>query len=305
MIVVKSQSQQPSTSDKNEINLPQIQASTQQQKTENDKRGTDEVPFVVKTIPTAKSQSEAEEERKEHKEKSSQGWWTIWLTAAVAIATIFQALFLYFSLWATKKAAEAAERSANVAAEQSHDMKTSLNIAEKSVYAAKETANIMRAQDRAYLFVNVKLYKDNKGSDEIIRINETGLTGNNRANINIINHGKTPAIIKSFHCKVDFYTAAEVANFFANYWMTKSIVAPEADIIESGKDITYPASFYIHEAEQEYLTESTNDTKLLCVGRVEYEDVFNNNHETIFCWEFRYLIADFYICEQYRYNYRT
>jgi len=256
------------------------QSPAQQQKTETDKRGTEQVPFIVKTIPTPKSEAESQQDRKEREEKASQAQWTIRLAWAVAIATFLQALFLLFTLRETKKAANAAKRSADV----------------------------LPAIERGYLFVNIKLDKTNKSPEELINMRQYGLTGRNRVQVYIINHGKTPAIIKSFHSKVDFYTAKQVEDFFTGYWITKSIVSSDVDIIEGGKPIDepYPVSFDIGPDEDHYFIDSDNGPKLLCIGIVRYADIFNNSHETVFCWEFRQLTADFYICEKYnRYNYRT
>ncbi len=112
---IAAQSQRPSPGTGKEIKPPQNQSPTQQQKPESDKRGTEQMPFVVKAIPTPKSQVETEQERKDQKEKTSQGWWTIWLTGVVAAATFLQAIFLIRSFRETKKAANAAKKSAIVA----------------------------------------------------------------------------------------------------------------------------------------------------------------------------------------------
>jgi flagellar basal body-associated protein FliL len=120
VIVANAQSQGPPPSNMKEIKPPQKQSSTQQQKPEPDKRGTEQRPFVVNTIPTPKSQAETEQDRKEHQERATQGWWAILLTAIVAFATFLQALFLFFTLRETKKAANAATKGAKVAEDALH-----------------------------------------------------------------------------------------------------------------------------------------------------------------------------------------
>ncbi len=147
------------------------QSPAPQQKPETDRRGTEQMPFVVKTIPTPKSETETELVRKEREEKASQAQWTIRLAWAVALATFLQAAFLFFTLRATQKAATAARDSAQAATgtlevsrEYSKHLEASLAIAQKSAhaadksaYAAIETVSVMRDQYRAYLFIKVQL----------------------------------------------------------------------------------------------------------------------------------------------------
>ena len=118
-----------------------------------------------------------------------------------------------------------------------------------------------------------------------------GLQGDYKAIIKMVNHGKTPAIIKSFHYKIDFFTTKEVVDFFTNYWSFKSAIPNEGEIIEGSKDRPFLFFFNVDPLEQQYFIDSDNPD-LLCVGRVEYEDVFSNIHETHICWKFRHLIVD-------------
>jgi predicted small integral membrane protein len=108
---------------------------------------------VVKIIPTPNGEAEAQQDRKEREEKASQGQWTIRLAWAVAIATFLQAIFLFFTLMATKKAANGAINSANVAKETL----TSTQRAFVSVSGTQHT-EIFTDQPPQFMKINVRWY---------------------------------------------------------------------------------------------------------------------------------------------------
>jgi hypothetical protein len=153
---IVAQSQGPTPGTRKESKPPQQYSPSQQQKAEPYKRGTEQMPFVVKTIPTPKSQAEAEQDRKEHEEKTFQGWWIIGLTGILAIMAIINAIVLCKGLRATQLAAN----------------------------AAKQSADALNAAERAYVFSNIKINKEiNLEDKEFYAI------------LYLRNDGKTPAII--------------------------------------------------------------------------------------------------------------
>jgi hypothetical protein len=169
VISANAQSQGPLPSTRKEIKVLQKQPSTQQQKTEPDKRGTEQTPFVVKTIPAPKSHADTEQDRKDQNKKASQLRWAFWLTIVVAAATLLQAIFLFFTLRATRKAADAATRTAKVA--------------EDALYFA----------ERAYLSI-----------DKIEFDGEFMVGSVAKLKLKIINDGKTPAKIIDISARVKF-----------------------------------------------------------------------------------------------------
>jgi hypothetical protein len=235
---------------------------------------------------------------------NSQWWFSFFLmifTGGLVIVGGFQCYIIFNTLRETQKATMTADKTAGAAIK-------SANAAEKAVHATRETAKVMRAQDRAYVFVNISLDRSDNDPDEVFRIGKNGLPGANRVNLKIINYGKTPAIIMSVHCKVDFFdSTAEVVNYFDNYLLdSKSIVHPENDVIESGKkkEPPYKIPFYIYNSELDLLRKSKK--KLFCVGCISYKDVFQNHRQTIFCWQFNDLFDKFFVSIEYPgYNYRT
>jgi|GEM_PF-5436941 hypothetical protein len=270
------------------------------------------LPIIVNPAPSPPLKEVKDYEHKKSGKKENASWWNFSFTdALLALFTLGLVIVGWLQVRILRGTLKVTDGLLKVTQEQSKHMETSLAIAQKSadaaekaVYATRETANVMRNQDRAYIFVYVEFDKFQKGSTEIKRIMTEGLSGDYKAIVRIVNHGKTPAIIKSFHYKIDIYTTSNVVDFFTNYWRIKSVIPNEGEIIESGKDKTFLFSFYVGPIEQQYFLDSGNPD-LLCVGRVEYENVFQNIHQTTFCCEFRYLIADFHICEKYMYNERT
>jgi hypothetical protein len=108
---------------------------------DTDKRGTDEMPLVMKVLPTQKPKSETEQQRQDRLEKANSDWWVVKFTGALAvvgflqfIAIGIQAYFLWLGFREAKKAGTSAETTAK---------------------AAKATADAMVSQLRAYVSMKV------------------------------------------------------------------------------------------------------------------------------------------------------
>jgi len=104
---------------------PPRDAKTTQQPVATDQRGTDQVPFTVKVLPTQKTEAERENEQR-HRDNETQltdaSWWLACFTLALVFTAVVQAglfvwqlLLIRKSLGDTKKAACAAEESADAA----------------------------------------------------------------------------------------------------------------------------------------------------------------------------------------------
>jgi hypothetical protein len=92
-IVADVKSQEPSPGPTIRSNPPQIQTSDKQQPPEADKRGTEQSPFVVKTINPQKNQAEIYQEKKEHNEKTAIDRSLVRYTGILAIFTAILAFF--------------------------------------------------------------------------------------------------------------------------------------------------------------------------------------------------------------------
>jgi len=129
---VSAQSQGPTPSPRKLSKPVQSPTQNKEQKPKPDKRGTEQSPLVVKTIPTTKSQNEIDQERSEREEKAALDRKLVWATKGLYIVGIIQAVILlgqiilyWRTLTETKKAANAARDSAKVA-------KTALQVAERA-----------------------------------------------------------------------------------------------------------------------------------------------------------------------------
>jgi hypothetical protein len=270
---IEAQSERPSPSTRKEIKPPQKYSPAQQQKPEPDKRGTEQMPFVVKAIPTPKSQAETEQDRKEHKEKTSQGWWIIWLTAVVAVATFLQAIFLFKSFRETRKAAN----------------------------AAKDSADALPMLERAYIFVNKV-----RSNTIIMPTPDEYYYGASRIRLNknsfevvIENYGKTPAIVKRIEAVANVFSGAIPHIVGIQYPNMPEITR----IIASQKGHSFNFDFDI-EDNQTLEKISSLERKLVCIGCIQYEDIFGNPHETGFCWWYEPDTEDFCFYDHPN-NYRT
>jgi hypothetical protein len=107
----------------------QSQPAEAQQAPTTDQRGTDQVPVVVKVIPTKETEEKATQDTNDREEKieldrklvqfnSDLAYYTkvlVWVAGLQFLALIIQAVVFVFTLGATRKAADAADKSADVA----------------------------------------------------------------------------------------------------------------------------------------------------------------------------------------------
>lgn len=211
----------------------------------------------------------------------------------IAIATAFIAAFtvmLWFTnrkLWKVSyKAAKAAEKSAN---------------------AAKKTADALQSAERAHVFVKVKLTASKKDALEIINY------GNNQGGKMIVieliatNYGKTPAILMNINHIADIFDDIEIDDLLLKGASDPTIaIVPGAELIGSGinEARSFPVLFLMDDKKRELI--SNHAYKIVCFGRIQYKDVFDVSHDTVFCWEFNKLIDDFYPGNKdHKRNYRT
>jgi hypothetical protein len=170
----------------------------------------------------------------------------------------------------------------------------SLTIAKEAADAAKKSADVLPAIERAYLFAKVILDISDNDPDEIIRIGTNGIPGANRVKIIITNHGKTPAILK------------RITIFENDFFKGKfDIIWPfGTKLLNSGEQHIDFAHFFIH-GNEEWNAIKTGVINLVCEGRVLYTDVWVISHDEIgFCWKYNELFDDFFPCQEYQRNYR-
>ena len=250
------------------------------QQATKDQRGTEQFPIFVKTVPTPQSQEELERERKNQQENTpinnriANFTKLLVIVGVLQFATfIAQAIILSISLIATKKAADAAKQSAEVAAKNSE---------------------VIPTIERAYVFVEVDFSQEfipDRGITEFI------------AKIGIANRGKTPAMLLdcSYIAKVVGLNEElpEISKMeIPSPWKPAGTVVIGAD----DKRIV-PATIQTNAVEMKSVEAYTD--RLVCYGVIRYEDVFRKSHETGFCWEYQDRVKDFYPAKDHERNYRT
>jgi len=250
------------------------------QQATKDQRGTEQFPIFVKTVPTPQSQEELERERKNQQENTpinnriANFTKLLVIVGVLQFATfIAQAIILSISLIATKKAADAAKQSAEVAAKNSE---------------------VIPTIERAYVFVEVDFSQEfipDRGITEFI------------AKIGIANRGKTPALLLdcSYIAKVVGLNEElpEISKMeIPSPWIPAGTVVIGAD----DKRIV-PATIQTNAVEMKSVEAYTD--RLVCYGVIRYEDVFRKSHETGFCWEYQDRVKDFYPAKDHERNYRT
>ena len=181
-----------------------------------------------------------------------------------------------------------------VSQEQSRHMIGSLAISEKAADAAKASADILHATERAYLFAKVQL---NPSLD--LAYEKITFGGNDQPveliplEIIVTNHGKTPAILMNVDRISGIFedTAIDdLAQFDLSVIPIK--IVPGTEIINSGESRTIDESFSIDAQKRELLT--NEKYRIVCFGRIQYQDVFGKPHDTIFCWQWGDSISNFY-----------
>lgn len=271
--------------------------------------------FPPKQIPTTSQEKTYKNPSKSNIDQDNrwQKFWNFSLTDL--LLAIFTCLLVAVGALQTcilKGTLKVTDGLLKVSQEQSRDMKASIAVAkdaadaaQKSAYAAIQTIGTLEAQERAYIFVTVRLDTANNDPDEIIRTGTDGLPGVNHAHIVVTNYGKTPADLMNIHRKVDcFDQSTDVSNHFANILAPSNpAIVPGTEIIISGEERIYTTQFFVYQTELQNVINSTS--RLLCVGCIQYEDVFGKLHNTVFCWEYQGLIENFFPCKEYRFNYRT
>lgn len=137
-----------------------------------------------------------------------------------------------------------------------------LGATKEAANAAQDSADGLAMIERAYVFA-------------AIRMEEWKLV------VDLKNHGKTPAILKSLYVTRKFHPTPpqEIDT------RPKSTI-PDGVVI--GCNEVWPASIspWLSDSERKMLEQQ--DFKLFCFGVVEYLDVLNQTRTTGFCWQFNY-----------------
>ncbi len=160
-------------------------------------------------------------------------------------------------------------------------------------YHLKKSVNSLRNAERAYIFVKVRL------RDDTIKTIPEKATENFCEYV-VMHKGKTPAILMSVNVFAGVYKK-DIPGITSNPART---IPPGTIIIgDIPDDMSFSAPFWITKEELELIDEFS--ARLVCMGLIQYEDIFGIPHETGFCWEYQSRVKDFDPADDHERNYRT
>jgi hypothetical protein len=88
LLVGLANSQEPSPSPAKGSQKPQTHAKATAKKSEEDQRGTEKIPFVIRALVSEKSKEEAAKEAEDHERKATFERWDVVSTVVIAIFTV-------------------------------------------------------------------------------------------------------------------------------------------------------------------------------------------------------------------------
>jgi hypothetical protein len=237
-----------------------------------DQRGTEQSPFVVKTLPPGKAQAETEQDASDRKEKAVNDRHIVELTGILAVIAFLQLLVYTYQ---AKKLRETVQS----AGEQAEAMERHIGEAARSATAMErivstiETGN--QAIMRAYLTVTIgtAIFQERRGPGQ------TDLKFEGRANL--LNTGNTPAR------NVRIRTAAEVLPIPIpedfQFPLPAETAVQDAGVVGSHQTYIVGATLKDFVPDSEVATIKEGSRKALCIwGLITYEDIFGFTHQTKF-----------------------
>lgn len=207
-------------------------------------------PHSVIAVETRNPEAQITKHQKDDKMPSE--WWLIGLTAILSLATT----------WLVIETRRLVAETALTSKRQAAETKDTLEISRQAAKAAQDSAAGLTMIERAYVFA-------------AIRMEEWKIV------VDLKNHGKTPAILKSMFVTRKFHPTPpqEIDT------RQKSMIR---DGVVIGSDIVWPVALspWLDDSERQMLDRP--DFKLFCFGVIEYLDVLNQRRTTGFCWQYNY-----------------
>jgi len=256
----------------------QQQSRASQQPADNDQRGTEQSPFVVKTLEPTKSKAEAEQEAKDRQQKTTNDGRIVVLTGVLAIIALGQ-LGVY--LYQAKKLRETVAASG----QQSVAMQRHIEEAARSADAMEQICVAIQSGNkavmRAYLTVVVgsAVYQERRVGQGDLKF---------EAKPNLMNTGNTPAR------KVCIRRTASILPIP----IPEDFAYPLPDVDAAG-DAAVGAhlSYIMNVTVQDFVPDhevhaiKEGNGQALCVwGIVTYEDIFGDCHTTKFAQSLTWLV---------------
>jgi hypothetical protein len=248
-----------------QVRVKQPETAVTQGKTNEDQRGTEQSPFIVKVAPAPKTDDERAEETKERdrianadRKKEESDTKVVEYTGELAFFT--KSLFIATAalVFATLGLCVAAFR-------QSRDMKSSIAVATKAANAAKASADAVVIQLRAYASVmaaSIRGFEQN---------------GPFRIQIRIANHGQTPAY-ELTHEHGFTHGEANISRFKGELWPPERDVPLSKTTLASGisQDAVIDIPAPLRPEVKTAIRVGTHG--LFAYGEIRYRDAFGNWH---------------------------
>lgn len=243
----------------------QPETAVTQEKTNEDQRGTEQSPLIVKVAPTPKTDDERAEETKERDRIANADRKKEEFDAKVVEYTGELAFFTKSLFFATGALVFATLGLCVAAFRQSRDMKSSIAVADKAANAAKASADAVVTQLRAYASVTAA------------RVQGFEQRGPLRLQIRISNRGQTPAY-ELTHEHGFTRGEASISRFKGELWppernvpLSKTTLAPGISH-DAVIDIPTPLRPEVKAA----IRDGTHG--LFAYGEIRYIDAFGNPH---------------------------
>lgn len=258
---VVAQSQQPESPQPAKVIHQQAHPPKTDQKPENDQRGTEKSPIIIKVLPTKEMEDAAKQAQREHQEKAElDGKLTEYtkdlaiFTEVLAGAAILQLIVFSLQAWKLHQTVKATKESAD---------------------AALKTAKNMEVAERAY----VKMSHTEPGM--LIHENETVRMCD--VTVKVENCGKTPATVTDVRLNAALLEwgapLPETPNYGQEYPHGAPFLVP-GDFFFWG-----PRTFPL--GHLDFPNPGAGSVRLCLFGYVDYADAFGCRHRAGYAREYR------------------
>jgi hypothetical protein len=259
---------------------PQSKSKQPKQGATTDQRGTQESPFVVKTLPVQKTPEEATQDKAERDQKAEHDRDLVKLTFALAIIAAFQLIVYGYQAKKLRETVESAGEQAEAMERHIGEAARSANAMEQ-VVASINAGN--RAVMRAYLAVTIgsAIYQERRVGQPDLKF---------EARPNLVNTGNTQARkVRIMQRKAAILPNPHPSDFVFQL--------PDDDPTQGdsvvGAHLTYILNSvvddFVPDVDIQAIKEGTGQA-LYVWGLVTYEDIFGEKHRTKYALQLYWLV---------------
>jgi hypothetical protein len=268
-----------------------------------DQRGTDQLPLTVKILPSQKTKEEAEKEERERGEKAAidrsvaddtqrLAEYTKWLavfTLALFLGAIGQAALFFVQLRYMRKGMD--------------DAKVAAEAAKAASEAAKTQALATIQAERPYIVF--KISQPGLAFEKALIIPDTSTNG--RLRFEIINAGKTPAMLEEFKELYPVVEGRADPPAPLDPMKDRGTLLPVGTISPINSPYSRATNLFAEEKVPQIRKmlqpKAWNDRRLFCQGFIRYSDTFGNCYITGFLAAFSPTHSDWALRGGKQYNY--